>query len=57
MIASMASAATAGTIAPSLFKRLGVDPAIAAGPFVTTVCDVLGVAAYLLVSILVLGSS
>ena len=57
MIASMASAATAGTIAPTLFKRLGVDPAIAAGPFVTTVCDVLGVAAYLLVSILVLGSS
>ena len=26
MIASMASAATAGTIAPTLFKRLGVDP-------------------------------
>ena len=54
MVASMASAAGAGTLAPTLFKKLGVDPAIAAGPFVTTVCDVLGVAAYLLVSIIVL---
>ena len=54
MVASMASAATAGTLAPTAFKKLGVDPAIAAGPFVTTVCDVLGVAAYLLVAILVL---
>ena len=54
MVASMATAATAGTLAPTAFKKLGVDPAIAAGPFVTTVCDVLGVAAYLLVAILVL---
>lgn len=57
MVASMATAAGAGTLAPTLFKKIGVDPAIAAGPFVTTVCDVLGVAAYLVVSIIILSQS
>ena len=29
------------------FKRIGVDPAIAAGPLVTAGCDLLGVSIYL----------
>lgn len=55
MICSMGSASLVGTLAPALFKRLGIDPAIAAGPLVTTGCDVLGVSIYLLVAYLVLG--
>jgi magnesium transporter len=54
MICSMASAAFVGSMAPAAFKRLGIDPAIAAGPLVTTGCDVLGVSIYLLVAFLVL---
>jgi len=55
MICSMSFASLVGTLAPALFKRLGIDPAIAAGPLVTTGCDVLGVSVYLLVAFLVLG--
>ncbi len=54
MTCSMASAAFVGSMAPAAFKRLGIDPAIAAGPLVTTGCDVLGVSIYLLVAFLVL---
>ena len=54
LICSMACASFVGTMAPASFKRLGIDPAIAAGPLVTTGCDVLGVSIYLLVAYLVL---
>ena len=55
MISSMSLASVVGTAAPSVFKYLGIDPAIAAGPLVTTGCDVLGVSIYLVVAFLVLG--
>jgi magnesium transporter len=55
MICSMTFASLVGTMAPALFKRLGIDPAIAAGPLVTTGCDVLGVSIYLSTAYLVLG--
>lgn len=54
MITSMSLASLIGTAAPALFKRIGIDPAIAAGPLVTTGCDVLGVAVYLVVAIVVI---
>ena len=54
MIASMTLATFIGVGAPILFKRIGIDPAIAAGPLVTTTCDVAGVSIYLIVAILVL---
>ena len=54
MISSMTSAACVGALAPALFKRIGIDPAIAAGPLVTTTCDVLGVGIYLAVAIVVI---
>lgn len=44
--ASMSIAATVGTTMPIILQRLGVDPAIATGPFVTTSIDVLGVLTY-----------
>lgn len=54
MTTSMCIASAIGTAMPAIFKRLGIDPAIAAGPLVTTGCDVLGVSTYLLVAFLVL---
>jgi len=35
------------TIMPVILKRLGVDPAVAAGPFVTTANDITGITIYL----------
>ncbi len=46
MIAFIVSTSMA-TIMPILLKRLGVDPAVAAGPFVTTANDITGITIYL----------
>ncbi|HVS65708.1 MAG TPA: magnesium transporter [Thermoanaerobaculia bacterium] len=35
-----------GSVVPVLFHRLGVDPAVAAGPMVTTASDLIGIAIY-----------
>ena len=35
------------TVMPIVLKRMGVDPAVAAGPFVTTANDITGIAIYL----------
>ncbi len=40
-------AATLGTIMPFTLKRMGIDPAVAQGPFVTTLNDVIGILVYL----------
>jgi len=34
-------------VLPFLFRRVGVDPAIASGPVVTTVNDIISVAVFL----------
>ena len=36
-----------GVITPLVFERLGIDPAIASGPFITTTNDVVGLLIYL----------
>jgi Mg/Co/Ni transporter MgtE len=36
------AAALGGILHPAWLHRLGVDPAVASGPFVTTVTDVVG---------------
>jgi magnesium transporter len=43
LFSSMLMAAALGTILPLGFRRLGIDPAVASGPFVTTSIDVLGI--------------
>lgn len=40
-------AALGGILIPLLLNRLGADPAVASGPFVTTVTDIIGFAAFL----------
>jgi magnesium transporter len=39
-------ATTMGTILPLIFNRLKIDPAIASGPFITTIVDVLSLMIY-----------
>jgi magnesium transporter len=46
MIFAITVAAAMGVIAPAFFKRIGVDPAIAAAPFVQTANDITGILIY-----------
>ncbi len=46
MCANMFTAATIGTIVPITFKKIGVDPAIASAPFITTIVDITGLTIY-----------
>ncbi|WP_353894410.1 magnesium transporter [Proteinivorax hydrogeniformans] len=46
MFCTVALAATIGTLIPIFFIKLGVDPAVTAGPFVTTIKDVTGLMIY-----------
>ena len=47
MIINMVVAGMSGVILPILLDRLGIDPAVASGVFVTTVTDVVGFFAFL----------
>jgi len=40
---------------PFLFRSFGLDPALMAAPFITTIVDVLGVLIYFYVARLILG--
>ena len=46
MVVAMVVAASMGVIAPTAFKRLGIDPAIASTPFVQTANDITGILIY-----------
>jgi magnesium transporter len=52
---SMVLAAFVGTCTPLGLDRLGVDPAIATGPFVTTAVDVMGLLFYFFLANVLLG--
>jgi magnesium transporter len=47
MVINMVVAGFAGTVIPVLLEKMGVDPALASGAFVTTVTDVVGFFAFL----------
>ncbi|PRY23589.1 magnesium transporter [Aliiruegeria haliotis] len=47
MVVNLAVAALAGILVPVMMEKLGVDPALASGTFVTTVTDVVGFFAFL----------
>ncbi|NRB02584.1 MAG: magnesium transporter [Rhodobacteraceae bacterium] len=47
MVVNMVIAGLAGTVIPVLLDRVGIDPALASGAFVTTVTDVVGFFAFL----------
>jgi magnesium transporter len=46
MLVAMLIAAVIGAVIPLGFNRLGIDPAVAAGPLVTTSSDVTGIVIY-----------
>ena len=54
LLVSMIIASLDGTLIPMLFKRIGIDPAVASGPLITTINDLVAVCAYYGVSILFL---
>jgi len=50
--AAVLLAACLGTTMPMLLKRMDVDPALATGPFLTTLNDILGIVVYLSIAYL-----
>ncbi len=54
MVINLVVAGLAGTVIPVVLDRMGVDPALASGAFVTTVTDVVGFFAFLGLAVLVL---
>ena len=54
IFSAMLIAATVGTLLPLLFNHIGVDPAVASGPFVTTSTDVAGIAIFCLIAYVLL---
>lgn len=53
MTSAILVAAALGIALPFSFRRLGVDPAIASGPLVTTMNDVLSIAIYMTLAMLI----
>ncbi|HCR91815.1 MAG TPA: magnesium transporter, partial [Prolixibacteraceae bacterium] len=43
-------ASTFGTLIPLVLNKLKIDPALATGPFITTMNDILGLIIYMLIS-------
>lgn len=46
LIFVMVNATMLGTVIPVILKRSGIDPAIATGPFITTINDIVGLTIY-----------
>ncbi|HHT63396.1 MAG TPA: magnesium transporter, partial [Clostridia bacterium] len=46
LLGNMITAATMGTFVPMVFKRLGIDPAVASAPFISTSIDITGLLIY-----------
>lgn len=55
LIAVILFAAMFGTIIPILLNRFDIDPALATGPFITTMNDILGLAIYMLMGRILYG--
>ncbi|HKJ92121.1 MAG TPA: magnesium transporter, partial [Longimicrobiales bacterium] len=53
-LCTITMASTAGMIIPMVLRRLGLDPALATGPFLTTMNDVLGILVYLSIAYAIL---
>ena len=47
---SIAISAVVGTLIPDLIRKLNFDPAVASGPFITTINDTLGLLIYFLIA-------
>jgi magnesium transporter len=54
MVINLVVAGLAGTVIPVVLDRVGIDPALASGAFVTTVTDIVGFFAFLGLAVVVL---
>jgi magnesium transporter len=52
LIATTLMASLVGTLIPMFFKKIGVDPAVASGPLITTLNDLISVFTYFGISLL-----
>lgn len=50
IVSSMTIAALVGSMVPLILERLHIDPAVAAGPFVTTAIDIVSVYCYFMIA-------
>lgn len=56
MVVAMTVSSMTGTVVPLFFKRMKIDPAVASGPMITTLTDLVGVISYYgLVWVLLIG--
>ncbi len=46
MLGNMLTASTMGTLVPIIFRRVGIDPAVASAPFISTAIDITGLLIY-----------
>ncbi|MCI6754091.1 MAG: magnesium transporter [Lachnospiraceae bacterium] len=46
LVLAMFISSMVGTVVPMFFKKIGVDPAVASGPLITTITDLVGVVTY-----------
>jgi magnesium transporter len=56
MLIAIVASAILGVLIPYFFRLVKIDPAIAAGPLVTTVDDIVAIGIYYLVALLILGA-
>ncbi|MBW2052610.1 MAG: magnesium transporter [Deltaproteobacteria bacterium] len=47
MVTSIALSGTLGSLTPLIFKRFNVDPALASGPFISSMNDIVGLSVYM----------
>ena len=52
LICAMVIASLTGTLIPMFFKKIGIDPAVASGPLITTVNDFIAVCTYYGISLI-----
>jgi magnesium transporter len=53
-LSTITLASTAGMVIPMVLRRIGLDPALATGPFLTTMNDVMGILVYLSIAYAIL---
>lgn len=51
LLATLLMANLTGALMPLILKRLRLDPALTAGPFIATVIDALGIAIYFQIAV------
>ncbi len=54
MFANIFTAAIIGTAVPLIFKKIGVDPAVASAPFITTTIDITGLTIYFTLALMLM---